>query len=700
MTPDAACRPLVAVTVFCQMLIAAPAYSAPDFAAVHTRTQSSEGRLVDRHGELLHELRIDPNQRRLEWVALNDISPSLRQAVIRAEDQRFADHNGVDWHALFASLGSDGARGASTISMQLAARLDPTLQPSGRRRGWIEKWNQMQAARVLEKGWSKDQILEAYLNIINFRGELQGIAAASRGLFDKQPSGLDHIEALILTALIRSPNATPERVAERACALGLILRAPTDCPAITTRTDQVLRTPARLRPQVADAPHLARRLLKNRQANVITTLDARLQRYAHAVLAHQLDVIGAQRVSEGALLVVDNASGEVLAWVGGRGMSHVDAVRAPRQAGSTLKPFLYQLAIEKRLLTAASILDDSPLSLASSTGLYVPQNYEHDFKGFVSVRTSLGASLNIPAVRTATVVGADAFTSRLRELGFNYLVHDGDYYGFALALGSAEVTLEQLVNAYRTLANRGRSSPLSVTRAERSVERQVLDEGASFIVTDILADRSARSLTFGLENALATPFWSAVKTGTSKDMRDNWCIGFSERYTVGVWVGNFNGAPMQDVSGVTGAAPIWLDLMRYLHAQSTSRPPRVPSAVTQADIHFTPAIETSRRELFLRGTETGELRMPAVPPLAQARIRYPGRGSILAIDPDIPHEAQRVFFDVSPRDTPLKLELNGQKLADRDLGWAPQAGTHRLSLRTPDGALLDEVLFEVRGSYE
>ena len=676
-----------------------PVQADSDFASVRARYQSSEGQLYDRHGELLHELRLNLKQRRMEWTRLDDISPAFLSAVIRAEDQRFYDHAGIDWRALLASLGSEGTRGASTLSMQLAAHIDPTLKPAGRRRGWSEKWEQMQAARTLEKNWSKNEILEAYLNLVTFRGELQGVTAASRGLFDKQPSGLDQTESLVLAVLIRSPNASPERVSGRACVLSTGLRFPVDCSSITARTEQALRTPARLRPQAADAPHLARRLLKGKQTSVTSTLDARLQRYARAVLVHQLDTIGAQRVSEGALLVVDNASGEVLAWVGGGGVSHVDAVRAPRQAGSTLKPFLYQLAIEKRLLTAASVLDDSPLSLASTTGLYVPHNYEHDFKGLVSVRTSLGSSLNIPAVRTATVVGADAFAARLRELGFQHINRDGDYYGFALALGSAEVSLEQLVNAFRTLANRGQYSPLVPTRAVSVQNRRVLDEGASFIITDILADRSARSLTFGLENALATPFWSAVKTGTSKDMRDNWCVGFSERYTVGVWVGNFDGSPMQDVSGVTGAAPVWLELMRFLHTRTPSRPPRTPASVLETEVQFTPAFESARRELFLRGTETAEVRMPTTPPLAQARIRYPGRGSILAIDPDIPIEMQRVFFDVAPRDAYLRLDLNGRPLENLDNGWTPAAGSHQLTLHDANGTLMDEIGFEVRGAY-
>jgi penicillin-binding protein 1C len=648
---------------------------------------------------LLHELRVDRTRRQLDWIALPDISPALVRSILRAEDQRFFDHDGIDWRALLAAgwgqLTGHGGRGASTISMQLAARLDRGL-PHGRR-GLAEKWTQIEAARALEARWTKDEILETYLNLVTFRGELTGVSAAAYGLFDKHPSGIDETEAAVLAALIRSPNAAPQRVAERACTLARNLISAIDCDAIRERVSMALRTPPRIRLRTAHAPHVARRFLSAERLRVDSTLDASLQRHAHAVLSHQLASIGAQRVSQGAVVVADNSSGEVLAYVGGRGAGYVDAARAARSAGSTLKPFLYALAIERRLLTAASVLDDSPLTLASTNGMYVPHNYELDFKGFVSVRTSLGSSLNIPAVRTATVVGADAFAARLRALGFRQITRDGDHYGFALALGSAEVTLEQLVNAYRTLANGGRHSPLRFVRGHRS-DMPVIEPDAAFIITDILADRGARGLTFGLENPLATPFWSAVKTGTSKDMRDNWCVGFSSRYTVGVWVGNFDGSPMRDVSGVTGAAPIWLEIMRFLHARTPSQAPKPPATLARQVVRFTGGFEATRQEYFLRGTEVSEVSLPHQPPLAQARIRYPGRSAILALDPDIPIEAQRVFFDVSPRDTPFRLDLDGNQLAGTDSGWAPSIGMHRLSLFDGSGTKLDEVEFEVRGA--
>ncbi len=691
------CSPWLA---FLFIALAIPVFgSDADFATVKRTHAQSDAHLYDRHGELLQELRVDKQRRALEWVELKDISPALIEAVVAAEDHRFFDHGGVDWRALaragWSALRGDTRRGASTLSMQLAARLDAGGSAAGRR-GVGEKWDQIRAARALEAHWSKAEILEAYLNLVDFRGELRGVAAAARGLFDKHPSGLDRTEALILAALLRAPAATPDVAAARACVLGEHMQAAIACDTIAARAAESLRGPYRVRPLAADAPQVARRLLKERK-RATTTLDAHLQRFARAVLAHQLDLLGHERLGDGAVLVVENKTGEVIAYVGNRGDSHVDGVQAPRQAGSTLKPFLYGLAIEKRLLTAASVLDDSPLQLAAPTGLYVPQNYEKDFKGPVSVRTSLGSSLNIPAVRAIILVGPDAFVLRLRQLGLSYLNQDGGYYGSALALGSAEVNLWQLVNAYRTLANSGSYSPLTLERVTARRPVHVFDADAAFIISDILSDRSARSLTFGFENVLATPFWSAVKTGTSKDMRDNWCVGYSDRYTVGVWVGNFDGAPMKDVSGVTGAAPVWLEVMRALHAGRPRYAPTPPAGVVASDIVFTPAIESARREWFLTGTAVHDVRMADRRDAMPTRIYYPKSGTILALDPDIPTERQRVFFEVVPPADAPRLALDGNLVAAR-AAWLPTPGNHLLTLFNDAGGVVDEVTFEVRGS--
>ncbi len=703
----------------CWLFAALTASAALASAAVPTPEQvraayrSSEAQLLDRHGEPMQSLRIDMKGRRLPWVALADISPALPAAVLQAEDQRFYQHEGVDWSAAgkaaWDNLFRSRPRGASTITMQLAALLDPRLQPAQQGRSWSQKWDQVQAARELDASWSKAQILEAYLNLVSYRGELQGVGAAARGLFDKAPSGLDLSEAMIMASLLRGPNAAPALVWQRACALSRELRAPATCSEIELRTMIAMGRP-QLAQQLAPAPQVAQQLLVRAAQQARSSLDGNLQRYAQSALRQQLLALKNRNVNDGALVVLDNASGEILAYVANTGDGEVDGVAALRQAGSTLKPFLYELALERKLLTAASVLDDRAIDIATPTGLYVPQNYDKEFKGHVSVRTSLASSLNVPAVRTLVLTGMERFHRRLQDVGLTSLTQSADYYGYSLALGSAEVSLLELTNAYRTLANGGLYSaatlvpktlpPVGTAAGATAQQRRVLDAKASFIVSDILSDRAARSLTFGLKNELATGFWSAVKTGTSKDMRDNWCIGYSDRYTVGVWVGNFDGQPMWDVSGVTGAAPAWRDVMDYLHRQQPARAPAVPAGVVQQQISYLPALEASRSEWFLAGTESAQIVL-VTDAQREPKILYPAESTIIALDPDIPEAQQRVFFQAQAGKG-LGWRLDGAELgqASADYAWYPTPGKHQLLLVDAEARVIASSRFQVRGNAD
>lgn len=687
-------------------------------------------RLLDRHGELLQELRIDPSIRRTAWTPLAEVSPALIAAVLRAEDRRFFEHAGVDWlaagKAALSNWLSAKPRGASTLTMQLAALLDAQYRASAGRRDVAEKWQQMQAARELEQSWSKADILEAYLNLAPLRGELTGIDAAARGLFDKRPAGLSDAESLILATLIRAPNAKPGEVAKRVCALAAGRPGMADCAALKALT---LNTLSGRYPIVAAAnwaPHLARRVLgstnplmkplseglsrqktaakslltqppfeKGGSRDLRSSLDAGLQRHVIATLNQQLAHLAGREVSDAAALVLDNASGEVLAYASVSARTSVspesDGVRAARQAGSTLKPFLYGLVLEKGLLTAASSLQDAPLSITTAGGQYAPQNYDHVHRGLVSVRTSLAGSLNIPAVQTLKLVGLEPFAARLARFGFDGLTEDADFYGYSLALGSLDVTLEQGTNAYRALANGGVYSPPRFTPdTKQTAARRVQSRESAFLIADILSDRQARAVTFGLENPLATRFWTAVKTGTSKDMRDNWCLGFSSRYTVGVWIGNFSGAPMHDVSGISGAAPAWAAIMQRLHADPPSLPPDPPKGLTRKLIQ--PPGEAPRREWFLPGSEpAGATWNAATPP---PEIINPGDDGILALDPDLPQSRQRLLFQASHAPAGAWWQLDETRLETAD--WLLERGRHTLSLKDSEGRVLDQVRFEVR----
>ena len=370
--------------------------------------------------------------RRLDWVPLTAISPALSQALIAAEDKRFYEHHGVDWQGLAGaawdsisrSLDGRRVRGGSTLTMQLAGLLDPALAFQGNRRSLRQKWDQAQAALALERSWTKAEILEAYLNLAPYRGELSGLDAAARGLFGKTPSGLDARESALLVALLRGTNAPVVTVAQRGCAVAAQAFVDVPCADIRTLAFATLSGGYRLPPRWNLAPHLAARYLQQPGERVATTLDAAVQRQAIDILRSRLADLAGHGVEDGAIIVLDNASGDVLAWVGSSGersgAREVDGVVAPRQAGSTLKPFLYALALDGKLLTAASLTEDSPLAIPTDRGLYTPQNYDRDFHGLVSVRTALASSLNVPAVRTLGLVGLARFRENLQALGVRF----------------------------------------------------------------------------------------------------------------------------------------------------------------------------------------------------------------------------------------------------------------------------------------
>ena len=753
-------------TLVALLLIAGYDHSAlgmPTFDAVKADFQPSDTLILDRRGELVQRVRTDPHVRRGQWVALADVSPAMRTALVLSEDRRFYEHSGVDWRAVSAAawgnLWNTRTRGASTLTMQLAGLLDGDWRagPGGRSMG--QKIGQAVSAHQLEAGWKKDQILEAYLNLVPFRGEIVGIDALARSLFSKAAHGLDAREAAVAAALVRAPNAAPARVAQRACG---VLQAMNPAPAARTGPAAKQAAPPASAPAArspaADcegldlfvtgalqrrawpasegiAPHLARRLVAGAgspaPARITATLDVGLQRFALQTLQRHLRELRGRHVEDGAVVVLDNASGEVLAWVGSSGeltdAAEVDGVLALRQPGSTLKPFLYAQAIAERRLTAASLLDDAPTHIPTANGLYIPQNYDRQFKGWVSARTALAASLNVPAVRTLVMVSPEAFARQLRAVGLP-LRETGDFYGYSLALGSAEVPLLALTNAYRTLANGGRFSEVAVRPASDPEKgpakppagvppKPALDPGAAFIVGDILSDANARARTFGTDSVLATRFWSAVKTGTSKDMRDNWTVGWSQRYTVGVWVGNASGAPMHDVSGTSGAAPVWAELMQRLHRHTPSRAPAAPAGLLATQVQFGQQLEASRTEWFLPGTgqhlfainsiahhghttleeRQKGLKNTGLAPSRASRITAPADGTIVALDPDIPPARQRLRLTADG--TGARWLLDGKPLASgASVDWLPWPGRHRVTLVNAAGEPLDEVRLEVRGA--
>lgn len=739
--------------------LVAPAAALPDYAAVRQAWQASDVRVLAADGREIQRIRTDFSSRRGDWVPLRDISAALQRAVIQSEDRRFYEHGGVDWlasaSAAWSAVWGEGRRGASTLSMQLAAMLDADLRRGPDGRGVWQKLDQMQAARQLESRWSKAQILEAYLNLANYRGELRGVDAVSRVMFQKQASGLTLRESALAAVLLRGPNASPAALTQRSCAVLRDLGRPDRCHGLRDFIDLSLSRAHAARFETPGlAPHWARLLIRGGQAvdgTIRSTLDADLQALAvRSVRRHLRDLRGTG-VTDAAVVVLENRSGAVRAYVGSSGdlseAADVDHAQALRQAGSTLKPFLYALALDERRLTAASLLDDRPLDLDGGGGLYIPDNYDHRFSGWVSARVALASSLNIPAVRALMMVGPDVLAQRLTALGLP-LTRDGDYYGYSLALGSADVTLLSLSNAYRALARGGNYAPVPLVSGAadapgvgRTGRRAATDQagqllfspGAAWIVGDILADRQARARTFGLDSPLSTRAWSAVKTGTSRDMRDNWCVGWSADYTVGVWVGNSAGASMREVSGVSGAGPIWHDLMNWLtrrdaaHASSSTDraipapmargaatdpmgryagrqigAPAQPAAVVSEQVLFAGGLEPARTEYFLGDTAQAVFAPPSQDAAAgRPRIAEPVDGTLIALDPDIPWDRQRLrvrAVDVRSRPAAAaRWFLDGRAYGiGAASDWTPQPGRHVFQLRDAEGRVLDQAEVTVR----
>ncbi|MEO8835987.1 MAG: penicillin-binding protein 1C [Caldimonas sp.] len=682
---------------------AGSASALPRFVDVEAAHRPSDVTLLDRHGVAVQTLRTDDTVRRLAWVPLVEMSPALLTAIVLSEDRRFWEHSGIDWTAVarsaWANLVNKRTRGASTLTMQLAGLIDDGLARPAGGRSLGQKLGQAVTAARLESSWKKSEILEAYLNSVPFRGEIVGIDALAQTLFGKHASGLDAQEAAIAAALVRGPNARPALVAERACGVLRLQRL--DCVGVTGLTEAALARRGGMPLGEQLAPHFARQVVDpHGAATQKSTLDAHLQRLAVTTLRRQLAELHGRNVEDGAVVVLDNASGEVRAWVGSSGelsaAAQVDGVLARRQPGSTLKPFVYELAFEKRLITPATLLDDSPAQIATGSGLYMPKDYDHMWKGFISARTALGASVNVPAVRVGAMLGPDALYERLRALGFA-LPQSAGWYGASLALGSGDVTLLALTNAYRTFANGGLASP-PVLRPGVAAPRpvRIADAAAVYLASDILADNNARARTFGLASMLQTRGHVAVKTGTSKDMRDNWCVGFTDKYTIGVWVGNASGEAMHDVSGISGAAPVWHTLALALQDGAVSRPPPMPPGVIRQRIVFDSAREPPRDEVFLAGTErTVQQASTQVAGGDRFGIASPRDGSIFAIDPDIPPLAQRITFE---GERGLWV-LDGKPLGTASRWhWAPWPGRHRLVLLGADRQPLQSVSFEVRGA--
>jgi penicillin-binding protein 1C len=555
--------------------------------------------VVDRNGVELYEA-LGSDGTRAQQMRAQSIPAIVAAATVAAEDRRFWSHHGIDPVAVLRAIKQNLAEGSiveggSTITQQ-TAKLLLLRRAVDRRRGWRTKLHEAVLALRLEHRLTKREILALYLNLAGYGNRTSGIERASRVYFGIGSGMLTPAQAAFLAGLPQRPSTfNPYRNQELAVSRQRVVLARMAAAGAISQAELDEARSERLAFSRADrrvlAPHFVEMVLAglgpSRPGRVETTLDAGLQADIAGILQTHRATLDRHGATNVAVVVLDNARHEWLAWEGSGDYfdtAHGGAINGPsvpRQPGSALKPFTYALAFEKGF-TPASVLPDVPLSFPTAQPgvVYSPRNYDGRYRGPLLARTALAGSENVPAVSLAADVGVPDLLRFLRRAGFTTFDRTAAYYGLGLTLGNAEVRLDELVAAYSAFASGGEwqrprlraarygGQAVSQPRdgGSQSVESQLLfSPRTAFWIADILADDAARAYIFGRGSSLELPFPVAVKTGTSQAYHDNWTIGFTTRLTVGVWVGNFDRRPLRNSSGVTGAAPIFQAVMLAAH---------------------------------------------------------------------------------------------------------------------------------------
>ncbi len=652
-------------------------------------------------------------------VSLEGVSPWAVVATLAAEDRRFYEHPGVDLRSVARAAWQDAragraVSGGSTITQQLVRALTP------RPRTLTGKMKEAWRALALERRASKREIMEAYLNRAPYGRGTRGIEAASLTYFGIPAKDLTLGQASLLAGLpkcpsrcdpVKDPKAAEARrrvVLSRLASWGWIDAATRDAAL-----GEKVRIADAARADLA--PHFARRALSRPGgAARRTTLDADLQEELEGLVGTHLRTLTDWHVTNAAVVVLDNASGDVLGWVGSADFhddahhGQVDGAAARRQPGSALKPFLYGLAFERGMSPSDRIVDGPTFA----KGGFSPRNYDEKFHGEVTLRQALACSYNAPAVKLVEKVGVPDFLTELRAFGLESLSRDADRYGAGLALGDGEVTLRDMAAAYAALARGGLWRPVRESEADPSgPTRRALSPEAAYLVTHVLSDNEARVEAFGHDSALALPFPFAAKTGTTKDYKDNWAVGYTRDWTVAVWVGNFDGSPMRRVSGVTGAAPLLRDAALAMERRYGSRDFVMPSGVREVEVDPTsgllagPECPDSVREVFRRDRLPSKSCAPrdavAAAPSKPVAIAFPRPGDVFRLDPSSPHGSQAVPLRVEPEDADGDIEwaVDGKPLSDHAAVafWTPEIGAHQVALKfTPRGGITTTKTVSVR----
>ncbi len=705
------------------------------FAPVESRT------VRDRHGRLLAE-RAVPDRGRAEWVELDAVAPALIDALVAAEDHRFGRHPGVDplatARAAWADLRAGAAvQGGSTLHQQTARLLSP------RGPGLPGKVGEAWRAVKLWAHLSDREVLTWYLNRAWFGQGCTGVAAAARRTFDETPATLSVSEAATLVGLLPAParlHPEVDPVAARAARDRVLDRMVRRGVLRPEAAERARAEPMELRrpPVAEEAAHVVERALSAapRAAEIRTTLDLDLQREVAALAAAQVQALADLDVSQAAVLVVHLPTREIRAWVGAADPEArdglVDGVTARRSPGSALKPLLYAVAFDEGV-RPGDVLFDVESRYDTTHGSWLPENYDRTYLGPVTVRRSLGSSLNVPAVKLLREVGVSSFQARLDAAGFRAR-RSATSLGLGLSLGDLEVSLLELVRASAALAGDGRLRPLRLTvdGPDHAEGVPVVSAASAALVTDILADPSARTAGFGRWGPLERPYPAAAKTGTSTAFRDNWTVGWTDEWVVGVWVGNFDGRPMRGTSGVTGAAPLWaavLDRVTGGEAGPLPTPPGherreacalsglAPGPGCPRAADWAPAGAPDRPACdwhppgcsgvawppALAGwaADAGRPSCPRPGSAAEFGIAWPADGATIYVDPRLPDADQELPLRASgPPGGRVQWRVDGADLGPSEVGarraWRATPGEHRVEILV-DGVVVGARTVTVRG---
>lgn len=587
--------------------------------------------LFDRNGKMLYEIYRDENR---TPIKLSGLPNYVKQATVSIEDKDYFKHNGVSLssgilRAVRESVMTKSLQGGSTITQQLVK--SALLTPE---RTFERKIKEIILALWTEKLYSKEEILEMYLNQVPYGGSSYGIEEASKTYFGKSAKDLTLEEAALLAGLpqqpsVYSPYVNPDLAINRRNEVLKKMKEQGYINEQMRAQAQAIELAVVPLTTSIKAPHFVfhvkngleeqygQRVVAEGGLNVVTSLDLDIQEAAEKILREELEKVANLNITNGAVLVTKPATGEILAMVGSADYFSApsgafNVTTALRQPGSSIKPIMYSLALQKGF-TAASILDDSPVSYAvAGAPAYQPVNYDGTYHGKVPLRYALANSFNITAVRALNAIGVNDFVDYAKKMGITTW-NDSSRFGLSLTLGGGEVHMTDLATSFGVFANNGNKVDLNdIVRIEDTKERvlyelvpqkkKIIDEGVAFIMSDILSDNFARRWAFGTNSALEIPGYKvAVKTGTTDEKKDNWTIGYTPEFLVVVWVGNNDNTPMnqQLASGITGAAPIWHRVMQHmLTTYGSTAWFEKPINVVEKTCYF------GKTEYFIRGTES------------------------------------------------------------------------------------------------